>query len=216
LYSGVIETVKVAVPSFPTTSLAVAVHTLSVVSVTVAAVKTFVATSKLPPFVQETVAVAFSVTVKVAVPVAPDCTINVAGVNVRTGAVVSGVMVTVNVAVPTFPAASLAVAVQTDSVFSVKSASAVNTLVATSKLPPVVQSTSGPTVTPTLSVAVSVEVAVMADSTLSVAGLNETAGAVVSAAGGGGGGGGLVVPPLLPPPPQADKSSADASESAGR
>ena len=94
------ETVKVAVPSFPAASIAVAVHTLSVVSVTVAAVKTFVATSKLPPFVQVTVAVAFSVTVKVALPVVPDVTINVAGVNVRTGAVVSGVMVTVKVAEP--------------------------------------------------------------------------------------------------------------------
>ena len=90
-----------------------------------------------------------------------------------------------------------------------------NIFVVTSKSPPFVQVTFGPFVTPTASVAVSIEVPVDSDSTLNVVGLKDTAGAVVSAAGCGGGGV-VVVPPLLPPPPQADKSSADASESTGR
>ena len=100
---GDIVTVKVPVPSFPASSVAVAVQTLSVVSVTTAAVNKFVATSKLPPAVQETVGTAFSVTVKIAVAVRPVSTVNVAGSKVRVGAVVSGsggVIVTVRVAVP--------------------------------------------------------------------------------------------------------------------
>ena len=216
-----IVTVKVAVPSLPASSMAVAVQTEAVSVSTTGAVKVFVATSKLPPFVQVTVGpvvtAILSVAVSVAVPVAPEKTVNVPGLKVTVGASVSGtiaVIVTVKVAVPWFPAASLAVAVQILCVSTV-TAAAVNIFVVTSKSPPFVQVTFGPFVIPTASVAVSVEVPVDSDSTLNVVGLKDTAGAVVSAAGGGGGGV-VVVPPLLPPPPQADKSSADASESTGR
>ena len=52
---GVMVTVNVPVPVFPAASPAVAVHSLVVSDVTAAAVKTFVATSNAPPFVQETV-----------------------------------------------------------------------------------------------------------------------------------------------------------------
>ena len=64
--------------------------------------------SNVPPFVQLAVGVAetppSSVTVNTAVAVEPDATLNVGGLKVMTGAVVSGggggVMVTVNVAEP--------------------------------------------------------------------------------------------------------------------
>jgi hypothetical protein len=156
-----------------------------------------------------------SVAERVEVPVWPDSTVKVAGLKVRTGAVVSGtgaVIVTVRVAVPVLPAASLAVAVHTLSVSAV-TAAAVKILVLTLKAPPFVQLTVGPDVTPRASVADNVELPVASDSTVKVVGLKATAGAVVSATGGGGVG---VDDPPPPPPPQADKSSADAIESAGR
>jgi len=208
-------TVKVPVPSLPAASLAVAVQTLSVFAVTVAAVKTLVATLKLPPFVQLTVGpvvtAVSSVAVSVELPVWPDSTESVAGLNVTTGAVVSGtgtVIVTVSVAVPSLPAASLAVAVQTLWVSEVTVA-AVKVFVATSNEPPFVQVTVGPDVTPTASVAVNVEFPVPSDTTERFEGLKARAGAVVSATGVGGV---TVLPPPPPPPPQADRSSAEAIE----
>ena len=83
-----------------------------------------------------------------------------------------------------------------------------------SKLPPFVQVTVGPVEIPLASVALRVDEAVVEETTVSVEGLKETTGAVVSETGGGGVG----VPPLLlpPPPPQADKSSNDAIESVER
>ena len=157
-----------------------------------------------------------SVAVNVAVALWPDATVKVTGLKLTTGASVSGiiaVIVTVKVAEPSFPAASLAVAVQTLSVSAV-TAAAVKTFVPTLNSPPFVQVTFGPTVIPTESVAVKVELPVASDSTLRVTGLKDKDGAVVSATGVGAGGGVVVVDP--PPPPQADRSSADASESTGR
>ena len=90
---------------------------------------------------------------------------------------------TVNVPVPEFPAASVAVAVQTLVTFS-SVVGAVN--VSPENIPPFVQVTDGPSVTPTLSVAVNVEFALSPDLTLKLDGLKVTAGEVVSAAGGGG------------------------------
>ena len=112
---------------------------------------------------------------------------------------------TVKVPVPELPAASDAVAVHTLVVAAVTDG-AVN--VEPEKLPPFVQATEGPLVTPTLSVAVNVELPVAPDSTVKLFGLNETTGRVVSAAGGGGGvAGGTDELPL--PPPQAVRVAAD-------
>jgi hypothetical protein len=212
-------TVNVPVPVFPAASLAVAVQMLVVVVVTAAAVKILLPTSKLPPFVQVTVGPLVtpnaSVAVRMEVSVISDSTVSVVGLNSTVGGVVStgAVIVTVNVAVPVLPAASLAVAVHT-LVVSVVTAAAVKIFVETLKLPPLVHETVGPVVTPTASVAVKVELPVCVDSTVSVETLKATAGAVVSAAGGTTGG--FTLPPPPPPPPQADKSSADAIESAER
>lgn len=128
----------------------------------------------------------------------PDKRDSVAGVIVTTGAVVSGFTVTVKVAVPSLPAASPAVAVHS-TVVVVVTEGAVK--VAPEKAPPFVHVVVGPVVTPTLSVAVKVEEPVCPDSSVSVAGLKDTAGAVVSGAGGGGGG--TDVLPLDPPPQEA-------------
>jgi len=124
----------------------------------------------MPPFVQLAVGVAdtppASVTVKVDVPVDPDATVSVVGLNVKTGAVVSGggggVIVTVKIAVPILPAASPAVAVHTLVVLAV-TAAAVKVFVETVNVPPFVQVTVGPDVTPRLSVAVKVDVPVDSD-----------------------------------------------------
>ncbi len=84
-------TVKVADPELPAASLAVAVHTLVVFSVTVAAVN--VVSEKAPLFVQVTfgpeVTLTLSVAVTVEVPVSPDDTVNVAGLNETDGGAVS-------------------------------------------------------------------------------------------------------------------------------
>jgi hypothetical protein len=211
---GVIVTVNVPVPSLPAASPAVAVHTLVVSAVTAAAVKIFVATSKLPPFVQVTVGPDVTPNASLAVrtdePVISDSTESVIGLNATVGAAVStgAIIVTVSVAVPELPAASLAVAVHT-LVASTVIVAAVNTFVPTLKLPPLVQVTVGPDVTPMASVAVNVELPVWADSTVKVVALKATTGAVVSTTGGTTGG--FTLPPP-PPPPQADKSSADAIE----
>jgi len=121
------------------------------------------------------------------------------------------VIVTVNVPVPWFPDGSDAIAVQT-LVVSAVTAAAVNIFDETSKLPPFVQVTVGPDAIPLPSVAVSVDEAVVSEITVSVDGLKDTIGDVVSAAGGVG----VEVPLLPPPPPQADKSSTDAIESVER
>ncbi len=97
------------------------------------------------------------------------------------------------------PAASPAVAVHTLDVSAAIEA-AVNMLFATLKLPPFVQVTLGPVVTPTASVADKVDAAVLPDSTVKVAGLKVTVGAVVSVTTGG-----VIVPPD-DPPPQAERS----------
>jgi len=89
---------------------------------------------------------------------------------------------------------------------------AVNVLVDTLNEPPFVQLTFGPDAMPPESTALSVEFPVESDSTVSVAGLKDSEGAVVSATGGRG----ACVDELLPlPPPQADRSSTDVIESAG-
>jgi hypothetical protein len=141
--------------------------------------------------------------------------VSVAGLKVKTGAVVSGggggVIVTVRVAVPVLPAASPAVAVHTLVVFSV-TAAAVKVFVVTAKLPPLVHVTVGPEVTRRLSVAVNVAVPVASDCTDNVAGLNATTGETVSAIGVVD----VVLPPLLPLPPQPDKSKTDAKDSVER
>lgn len=112
---------------------------------------------------------------------------------------------TVSVPVPLFPAASPAVAVQTLVIFNpVRGA----VKVPFAKLPPFVQVTVGPVVTAVLSVAVRVDAPVASESTVNVAGLKATTGAVVSPAGGGGGGGGggTELPPE--PPPQDTRARA--------
>jgi hypothetical protein len=90
--SGLIVTVKVAVPSLPAASLAVAVHSLVVVLVTAGAVK--VSAEKAPPLVQLTVGpdvtATLSVAVRLEVPVPVDTTVKEAGLKVTLGADVSG------------------------------------------------------------------------------------------------------------------------------
>ena len=132
-------------------------------------------------------------------PVPPEATVSVAGVNTTTGSSVSGggLIVTVKVAEPEFPAASRAVAVQTLVVWDV-TVGAVN--VDPAKVPPFVQVTEGPLATATLSVADTVDVPVLPDSTVSVVGENATLGAVLSTTGGG-----VTLEDVLLLPPQADK-----------
>jgi len=195
--------------NFPARSSAVAVQTTSVVDVTVGGVN--VLPAKLPPFVHVTVGPEVTPTLSVAanvdVPVVPDATVRLAGLNVSVGAVVSGtggVTVTVRSAVPELPAASLALAVQMTVVSDV-TVGAVN--VFPEKLPPFVQVVVGPEVTPTLSVAVSVDVPVSPETTVKVETLKETIGTVVSATGGAGGG--VTLPPEDDPPPQAVTPAAN-------
>lgn len=191
---AVIVTVRVAVPSLPAASVAVAMQRLCVFVDTIAAVNILLATLKLPPLLQVTsgplTTPISSLTLKVDSELMPDSTESVIGEKLKLGAVVSGggVIVTVRVAVPALPAASLAVAVQTLCVFVVTIA-AVKILLVTSKLPPLLQVTSGPTVTPTSSAAVKVDIAVMPDSTVSAGGAKLTAGAVKSMSSSGSGSG---------------------------
>ena len=123
-----------------------------------------------------------------------------------TGVVATGALiVTVKVLLPELPAASEAVAVQILVVWTV-TAGAVNTLFA--KAPPFVHETVGPDVMPTLSVAVSVDVPVAPEATVSVLGEKVKTGEAVST--GVGGGVNVVPPPLLLPPPPQDTSNAAA------
>ena len=149
-------TVNSAVPSLPDPSLAVAVQTTSIFSVTNGAVK--VLSAKLPPFVHVTVGpdvtATLSVTVKVEISVLPDETDKIAGLNARAGAVISGEILTDKTAVFSFPAASLTVAVHS-LVVSTVTIGAVNVL--PEKLPPFVHENVGPDIMPTLSELVTVE-----------------------------------------------------------
>ena len=94
-------TVNSAVPSLPDPSLAVAVQTTSIFSVTNGAVK--VLSAKLPPFVHVTVGpdvtATLSVAVKVDAAVLPDETVKAAGLNAIVGADVSGEILTDKIAV---------------------------------------------------------------------------------------------------------------------
>ena len=204
--SAITVAVKVASDEFPASSLTVAVQTTVVSTLTAGAVK--VPPAKLPPFVQLTSGLPKMATLSVAdkadAAVSPESNVNVVALNETAGASVSGVIVTFNVAVPEFPAASPAVAVHA-LVVAVVTTGAVN--VPPAKLPPLVQLTVGPVVTPVLSVAVTLAAPVVPPVSDNVVGLNVTEGAAVSATGAGGGG---VTPPLEddPPPPQATAPKA--------
>ena len=175
-------TVNSAVPSLPDPSLAIAVQTTSIFSVTNGAVK--VLSAKLPPFVHVTVGpdvtATLSVTVKVEISVLPDETDKIAGLNARAGAVISGEILTDKTAVFSFPAASLTVAVQSLVVADVTTG-AVN--VPPEKAPPFVHVMAGPDATPTLSETDRVDKPVPPPITESVVGLKEATGAVSSTIG---------------------------------
>lgn len=203
---GVMDTVSAALPTLPAASIAVAVQILVVFVVTAGAVK--VESEKLPPFVHSilgpVVTPTLSLVVKVETTVIPDSTVTLSGEKETDGASVSiGVIDTVSMAVLSLPAASPAVAVHT-LVVSTDTAGAVK--VDPEKLPPFVHSTLGPVVTPRLSVAVTVDVPDIPDSTSKFAGLKDIDGTVVSAAGGVGvGGADGVTLPEEPPPPHPER-----------
>ena len=110
--SAATEIVIAALPSFPAASVAVAVHVTSVSALTTGAVYMLFAKE---PIVHVTVGVIVpstsSVAVRVTETVAPEFTVNVAGLKLNSGATVSLATEIVSVAVPAFPAASVAVAV---------------------------------------------------------------------------------------------------------
>ena len=109
---GVMVTVSVAVPVFPASSVAAAVHWAMVSTSTSGAVYMLFAKEPASHVTSgTTVPSRLSVAVRVDDPVSPESTEIVAGLKVTTGGVVSAATEIVSMAVPVFPAASEAVAV---------------------------------------------------------------------------------------------------------